>query len=93
YSPSTIFTITTFGNGQSLIDVIISKTTSALSPIFQFYSTAVMNFFSTDSLYCAYPSLTLRHHAMINTSSLHQHTFSPSHIQALLKYKSRGFRL
>ncbi|KIO06108.1 hypothetical protein M404DRAFT_52324, partial [Pisolithus tinctorius Marx 270] len=66
YSPSTIFTITTFGNGQSLIDIIVSKTTSALSPIFQFYSTAVMNFFSADSLYCTYPSLTLRHCAMIN---------------------------
>ncbi|KIO11209.1 hypothetical protein M404DRAFT_127276 [Pisolithus tinctorius Marx 270] len=59
YSPSTIFTVTTFGNGRSLIDIIVSKTTSALSPIFQFYSTAVMNFFSADSLHCAYPSLTL----------------------------------
>ncbi|KIO09239.1 hypothetical protein M404DRAFT_57819, partial [Pisolithus tinctorius Marx 270] len=91
YSPSTIFTVTTFGNGQRLIDVIISKTTSALSPIFQFHSTAVMNFFTANSLFCAYPSLTLRHRAMINTASLHERTFSPSHIHALLKYKSRGF--
>ncbi|KIO01197.1 hypothetical protein M404DRAFT_150804, partial [Pisolithus tinctorius Marx 270] len=59
-------------NGQSLINVIISKTTSALSPIFQFYLTTVMSFFSTNSLYCAYPSLTLCHHTMLNTSSLHQ---------------------
>ncbi|KIN94082.1 hypothetical protein M404DRAFT_35384 [Pisolithus tinctorius Marx 270] len=37
YSASSIFTVTTFGNGQSLINIIISKTVSALSPIFQFY--------------------------------------------------------
>ncbi|KIO06637.1 hypothetical protein M404DRAFT_57506, partial [Pisolithus tinctorius Marx 270] len=66
YPPSTIFTVSTFGNGHKHIDVIVSKTTSALSPIFQFHSTAVMNFFSANSLFCAYPSLTLRHHAMIN---------------------------
>ncbi|KIN97661.1 hypothetical protein M404DRAFT_91335, partial [Pisolithus tinctorius Marx 270] len=66
YSPSTIFTVTTFGNNQKVIDVIVSTTALALSPIFQFHSTAVMNFFSADSLYCAYPSLTLRHRAMIN---------------------------
>ncbi|KIO07247.1 hypothetical protein M404DRAFT_23697 [Pisolithus tinctorius Marx 270] len=29
---------------------------------------------------------------MVNTASLHQHTFSPSNIQALLKYKSHGFQ-
>ncbi|KIO00568.1 hypothetical protein M404DRAFT_99074, partial [Pisolithus tinctorius Marx 270] len=66
YPPSTIFSITTFGNGHKLIDVIVSKTTSALSPIFQFHSTAIMNFFSADSLFCAYPSLMLCHRTMIN---------------------------
>ncbi|KAI6139234.1 hypothetical protein BKA82DRAFT_69917, partial [Pisolithus tinctorius] len=91
YSPSTIFTVTTFGNDQKVIDVIISRTASALSPIFQFHSTAVMNFFSANSLYCVYPSLTLRHRAMVNTTSLRQRAFTPANIQALLKYKSRGF--
>ncbi|KIO04253.1 hypothetical protein M404DRAFT_110876, partial [Pisolithus tinctorius Marx 270] len=66
YPPSTIYTVTTFGNGQKLIDIVVSRNTSTLSPIFQFNSTAMMNFFTADSLYCAYPSLTLHHHAMIN---------------------------
>ncbi|KAI6002186.1 hypothetical protein F5J12DRAFT_683135, partial [Pisolithus orientalis] len=57
YSPSTILTITTFGNGHNLIDIVISRTSSTLSPIFQFHSTAVMSFFSTNSLFCTYPSL------------------------------------
>ncbi|KIO08013.1 hypothetical protein M404DRAFT_38544, partial [Pisolithus tinctorius Marx 270] len=91
YSPSTIFTVTTFGNGQRHIDVVVSKTSSALSPIFQFHSTAVMNFFTADSLFCAYPSLTLHHRALINTASLRGRTFTPSHMLALIKYKSRGF--
>ncbi|KIN93906.1 hypothetical protein M404DRAFT_74377, partial [Pisolithus tinctorius Marx 270] len=91
YSPSTILTVTTFGNGLKLIDIVVSRTSSALSPIFQFHSTAVMNFFSANSLFCAYPSLTLQHRAMINTGSLQECTFPPSHIRALLKYKQRGF--
>ncbi|KIO02726.1 hypothetical protein M404DRAFT_53418, partial [Pisolithus tinctorius Marx 270] len=66
YSLSTIYTVTTFGNNQKVIDVIVFKTVSALSPIFQFHSTAIMNFFSADSLYCTYLSLTLHHHAMVN---------------------------
>lgn len=45
-----------------------------------------------DSLYCAYPSLTLHHRAMASTASLHQRTFSASCVQALLKYRSCGFR-
>ncbi|KIN94986.1 hypothetical protein M404DRAFT_71294, partial [Pisolithus tinctorius Marx 270] len=78
-------------NRQKLINVIVSKTTSALSPIFQFHSTTIMNFFSANSPFCTYPSLTLHHCTMINTASLHEQTFSPSHIQALLKYKSCSF--
>ncbi|KIN94264.1 hypothetical protein M404DRAFT_168767 [Pisolithus tinctorius Marx 270] len=93
YSPSTIYTVTTFTNGKKKIDVIVSRSASALSPIFHFHSTAVMNFFSADSLFCTYPSLTLRHRSMINTASLRQRTFSPSSMQALLKYKLRGFRI
>ncbi|KIO05049.1 hypothetical protein M404DRAFT_66704, partial [Pisolithus tinctorius Marx 270] len=92
YSPSTIFTVTTFGNGRKNIDVIVSRTSSALSPIFQFHSTAVMNFFTADSLFCVYPSLTLHHRALINTASLRNRTFPPSHMQALLKYKSHRFQ-
>ncbi|KIO09176.1 hypothetical protein M404DRAFT_935145 [Pisolithus tinctorius Marx 270] len=70
----------------------MSRMSSALSPIFQFHSTAVMNFFTANSLFCAYPSLTLHHRALINTASLCNCTFPPSHMQALLKYKSRGFQ-
>ncbi|KAI6142226.1 hypothetical protein BKA82DRAFT_3958195, partial [Pisolithus tinctorius] len=91
YSPSTIFTVTTFRNGQRHIDIIVSKTSSALSPIFQFHSTAIMNFFMADSLFCVYPSLTLHHCALINTASLCSCTFTPSHMLALFKYKSHGF--
>ncbi|KAI6010747.1 hypothetical protein F5J12DRAFT_698907, partial [Pisolithus orientalis] len=66
YSPSTIFTVTTFSNNGKLVIIIISRTSSVLSPIFQFHSTTIMNFFSANSLFCTYPSLTLCHCTMIN---------------------------
>ncbi|KAI5987148.1 hypothetical protein F5J12DRAFT_728579, partial [Pisolithus orientalis] len=73
------------------INIVVSKTSSALSPIFQFHSTVVMNFFTADSLFCVYPTLTLHHHALINTTSLHSCTLTPSHMLALFKYKLQGF--
>ncbi|KAI6046726.1 hypothetical protein EDC04DRAFT_2557660 [Pisolithus marmoratus] len=45
--------------GKCRIDVVILETVCVLSPIFQFHSTAVMNFVSTDTIFCTYPRLTL----------------------------------
>ncbi|KIN94092.1 hypothetical protein M404DRAFT_73349, partial [Pisolithus tinctorius Marx 270] len=66
YNMSTIRSILTFSNGTHYIDVIVSKTSTALSPLFQFHSTAVMNFISADTIFCAYPNLTFNHCALIN---------------------------
>ena len=67
---SFIHTVATFGNGTQQIDVIISNTAN-IGPIFQFHSTTVMNFFSADHIFCAYPDLTLRLLARINPGPLY----------------------
>ncbi|KAI5982957.1 hypothetical protein EDD15DRAFT_2110694, partial [Pisolithus albus] len=46
--------------GAKAIDIIVSSTCSAIGPILQFHSTAVMNFISADTIFSCYPSLTLR---------------------------------
>ncbi|KAG6901521.1 hypothetical protein C0995_010895 [Termitomyces sp. Mi166 len=46
------------GRGRMSTNIIESTTSSPLSPIFQFHSTAVMNFLSGSEIYCAYPDLT-----------------------------------
>lgn len=44
--------------GDHTIDIIISQTSSPLSPIFHFHSTAVMNFISAYGFFSAYPKIT-----------------------------------
>ncbi|KIK22655.1 hypothetical protein PISMIDRAFT_38354, partial [Pisolithus microcarpus 441] len=66
YSYSHVHEVVVVGKGERKIDVIISKTSTALSPIFQFHSTAVMNFISADTIFCTYPRLTLERLSMVN---------------------------
>ncbi|KIO09006.1 hypothetical protein M404DRAFT_51775, partial [Pisolithus tinctorius Marx 270] len=91
YNTTTIHSILTFSNGTHYIDVIVSKTSTALSPLFQFHSTAVMNFISTDTIFCAYPNLTFVHHVLINPHPIYYGTLSFKTMAALQKYASRGF--
>ncbi|KIK21720.1 hypothetical protein PISMIDRAFT_103556 [Pisolithus microcarpus 441] len=59
YPHSHILTIFTLYRKTSKIDVIVSNSTTAISPIFQYHSTVLMNFITTHSVFCAYPQLTL----------------------------------
>ncbi|KAF8432548.1 hypothetical protein L210DRAFT_3321763, partial [Boletus edulis BED1] len=53
-----IRTVQSFYRGGHKVDLIKSKIDSALSPIFKFHSTTLMNYISADSIFSAYPSLT-----------------------------------
>ncbi|KIO12018.1 hypothetical protein M404DRAFT_125896, partial [Pisolithus tinctorius Marx 270] len=66
YTPSSILTVITFDNNTRLIDVVVSNSYTALSPIFQFHNTCVMNFISAYGIFCAYPNLTLHALSMVN---------------------------
>ncbi|KIN95877.1 hypothetical protein M404DRAFT_73173, partial [Pisolithus tinctorius Marx 270] len=66
YNMSAIRSILTFSNRTHYIDAIVSRMSTALSPLFQFHSTAVMNFISADTIFCAYPNLMFNHCALIN---------------------------
>ncbi|KAI5981975.1 hypothetical protein EDD15DRAFT_2134073, partial [Pisolithus albus] len=79
------------GNGQTTINVVVSRSATSISPIFQFHTTAVMNFFSADSIFCSYPNLTLRHLTMVNAGPLYFGTMNLATIDAMTKYKARGF--
>ncbi|KIO01333.1 hypothetical protein M404DRAFT_95479, partial [Pisolithus tinctorius Marx 270] len=83
--------ILTFSNGSCYIDVVVSKTMTAISLLFQFHSTAVMNFISTDSIFCAYPSLTLHRRALINAYPIYSGSLGSKTMAALQKYNSHGF--
>ncbi|KAI6010316.1 hypothetical protein EDC04DRAFT_2540763, partial [Pisolithus marmoratus] len=65
YTYSLVECVLVISNGECKIDVVVSGTSTALSPIFQFHSTAVMNFISADTIFCCYPTLMLHHQTLV----------------------------
>ncbi|KAI6101386.1 hypothetical protein EDD16DRAFT_1486555 [Pisolithus croceorrhizus] len=65
YTPTNGVHIVQLTNSKQRIDVIVSGTASALSLIFHFHSTAVMNFVSADTIFCTYPRLTLQQLSLV----------------------------
>ena len=92
YSSSDIFSVMTFANKHNKIDVVISTSLCAVSPIFDFHSTVIMNFISADSIFSAYPSLTFQGLTMINGTQLYNGSLCAVGMAALKKYKERSFK-
>ncbi|KAI6120915.1 hypothetical protein EDD16DRAFT_1444366, partial [Pisolithus croceorrhizus] len=91
YTPSDEVHVVHLTNGLRRIDVVVSGTASALSPIFHFHSTAVMNFVSADTVFCCYPRLTLRHLSLVNAGALCNGEDTDDLSRAVQKYTARGF--
>ncbi|KAJ7221908.1 hypothetical protein C8J57DRAFT_1253834 [Mycena rebaudengoi] len=73
------------------LNIMTCRGESAITPIFHFHSTLVMNFISVHGLYCAYPKLTGRKLG-IPTGSYFEKGPGSLHLDAALnKYRARGF--
>ena len=83
--------VTTFFNGIRKVQIMLTKTSTAFAPIFEFHSTAVMNFVSPSHLFSAYPNLTFNGLSMINPGAVYFGHFNVSVADALRKYRLRGF--
>ena len=92
YSDSLIKQVATLSNGTCKVHVIFSKCETAFAPIFEFHSTAVMNFVSPHHIFSAYPDLTFNGLSMINPGAIYFGNFNISAIDALRKYNARNFR-
>ena len=90
-SHSTVGRTAMYNKDKRIIKLTVSTTAAPFSPIFELENTAVMNLISYDRFYCAYPTLTFRGLAMINNGPLYTGAFSMRTMQALLKYRARGF--
>ena len=80
-----------FSNGLRTIEIVVSNTEAACAPIFQFHSTAVMNFFSAECIFCAYPKHTFAYLSMVNPGRVYCDAFQLDNMDALRKYEDRGF--
>ncbi|KAH7905387.1 hypothetical protein BJ138DRAFT_1106033 [Hygrophoropsis aurantiaca] len=81
--------IMTMKKSNHTIDVVISKTSSSIRPIFYFHSTVIMNI-SCDTFYVSYPQLTSQYRGL--TNPLSQLTADDTKT-AVKKYKCRGFAI
>jgi hypothetical protein len=71
------------------INVVVSNTSSAIQPIFDFHSTIVMNFINPFGIACAYPRLTFDHRGLMNPGIQ-----SPDKLnKCYQKYRDRGFSI
>ncbi|KAI6011462.1 hypothetical protein BKA83DRAFT_4066642, partial [Pisolithus microcarpus] len=84
--------VITIGNGQSTVDIVVSWMLTALSPIFQFHSTVIMNFVSANTIFSSYPSLTLQALSIANVGPLYYSRDNCQILQAMQKYVSRNIR-
>lgn len=76
------------------IDLIISATTAAESPIFRFHSTMLMNWISGNALFSAYPNLTSSKRGLLNPITFIAPDLPPAHVvKCLQKYADRGISL
>ena len=91
YTYSQIKEIVSFSDGTHKVHLIFSKSTTAFAPIFEFHSTAVMNFVSPRHLFCAYPNLTFNGLSIINPGAAYLGRFDVPVVDALRKYNLRGF--
>jgi hypothetical protein len=78
------------------VDIVTSSSSSAISPIFYFHSTPVINWISPEGLFSAYPKLTCARRGLLNPMALDRSRFVPalpgSGVRlSLEKYKIRGF--
>ncbi|KAI5999554.1 hypothetical protein EDD15DRAFT_2146855, partial [Pisolithus albus] len=89
YPPSHVHSIRTLRRHTTQIDVIVSNSTTAISPIFEFHSTILMNFVTAHSVFCAYPHLTLRELSIINPFVAYRQPLQRSTLAALVKYTKR----
>ncbi|KAJ7195569.1 hypothetical protein C8J57DRAFT_1634023 [Mycena rebaudengoi] len=73
------------------INVMTCAGESAIQPIFNFHSTLVMNFISSQGLYCAYPLLTTSRAAIPATANGGARPSASAVAKCLEKYLRRGF--
>ncbi|TEB23299.1 hypothetical protein FA13DRAFT_1798106 [Coprinellus micaceus] len=84
---------------NTVLNVIQSRSESALAPLTFFHSTLVMNFVSGNGVVCAYPKLTMNGKGMVNgvlsPGPGFEDTWSPRGtraVAALIKYQDRGYK-
>ncbi|KAG6825961.1 hypothetical protein H0H92_001702 [Tricholoma furcatifolium] len=77
-----------------ILQLVVSKTDDSITPIFNFHSTAVMNFISSSAIFVAYPQLTFSFRSLVNWKVTTTHgRIRKRPFKALEKYSARGYEI
>ncbi|KAH7903100.1 hypothetical protein BJ138DRAFT_975150, partial [Hygrophoropsis aurantiaca] len=93
YPLSAVHSVITMAKKSKSVDVIVSNTLDAIYPIFQFHSTPVMNYIGADNIFSAYPDLSTNFWGLLNSLSWRCGGHTVGYMNALAKYKRRGFNI
>ncbi|KAH7908095.1 hypothetical protein BJ138DRAFT_1013453 [Hygrophoropsis aurantiaca] len=93
YPLSAVNSVITMAKKSKTVDVVVSSTLDAIYPIFQFHSTPVMNYIGADSLFSAYPEMSTNFWGLLNSLSWRGGGRTRGYMNALAKYKRRGFNI
>jgi hypothetical protein len=93
YNSSAIFRIHKLQRGEKQADIIVTHWKCALAPIFQFHSTAVMNYVTARSIACLYPRWTTKNKSFINPRMYLDNLTHLRTLHGLMKYRRRGFKM
>lgn len=93
YDSSSIIKVNKLARGNQMIDVIVTDWASAIVPILQYHSTAVMNYITARTFTSLYPKWTRDKKSLVNPAVYLDDKSDVSTALALMKYVGRGFNV
>lgn len=89
-----VFEMVSMRKGDRRVDVLRSKSDSALHPISYFWGTLVMNYLGADSFGCAYPDLTFSRKCLVTPIARLNGTYATERVARCVdKYEERGYEI
>ncbi|KAG1784384.1 uncharacterized protein HD556DRAFT_1451823 [Suillus plorans] len=93
YDSSVVNEVYKLEKGEKKVDIIFTDWASAIVPILQYHSTAVMNYIMARSLVSLYPQWTTEKKSLVNPRLYFEDCTNIRSVRALMKYVRRGFHV
>ncbi|KAG1844561.1 hypothetical protein C8R48DRAFT_544869, partial [Suillus tomentosus] len=93
YDSSAVIKVYKLEREGKKVDIIFTDMASAIVPILQYHSTAVMNYITARSLISLYPRWTTEKKSLVNPRLYSENCTNIRSVLALMKYVRRGFHM
>lgn len=93
YCGNEIESIVHVSDDSCQLNIIVSRRSSCITPLFQNHSSLLMNYVTANSFFSGYPRLSSRSLGFVNPLLDHRKLFSPEMMLSLEKYRMQGFTI